>query len=78
MVEGSPDIKIVNEELFNCSKCEGFGYIVDFRTGYESTCPKCLGFKKLDWVESITGKRPIKAEWAGTTTTYKHNPFSMF
>lgn len=62
----------------DCSRCEGWGYVnlsynyqkltslEDYLRGKYKVvvCPRCLGKKKIDWIEEITGVRrlPIKHE----------------
>ena len=53
-----------------CDKCLGEGIIFDrkkkffeqWESWYEkhtSTCPKCYGEGKLDWIENIVGKKEL-------------------
>jgi len=39
-----------------CDRCNGEGKIYEEK--YAVRCPKCLGNKKLDWCERITGVAP--------------------
>lgn len=61
-----------------CNMCNGWGWINSGTNGSETIsledyirgryvavmCPRCLGKKRLDWIEEITGVRrlPIKHE----------------
>jgi len=79
MVEGTLEKGILEKEkLVDCDRCEGLGYHIDLKTGYESTCNKCWGYKKLDWVESITGKKKPKITWSGFSGITGPTGFSGF
>jgi len=46
-------------EKMICDKCNGEGSIYNEVTDNHYIgiiCPKCLGHKKLDWIENIVGK----------------------
>lgn len=40
---GSPLNKVFEEELTDCSECDGNGYVYGFK-GYVLECPKCEGY----------------------------------
>jgi len=47
---------ILKEGEIVCDKCDGKGSLdVDSKT--LKICPKCLGDKKVDWIENIMGKK---------------------
>lgn len=57
---------IVDEEeqkedfLVTCVRCKGTGKIINSDKDIQYAdfiCPKCLGFKKLNWIENIIGKK---------------------
>jgi len=42
-----------------CDKCNGKGSVeANERLMKIKTCPKCLGAKKVDWIENAMGKQP--------------------
>ncbi len=46
-------------EKVTCDKCNGKGWFVIEESWWGSKykpCPKCKGFKELDWIEMIKGK----------------------
>lgn len=49
-------------DKYICDKCSGKGYIskISNISGWwwtsKGPCPKCKGFKELDWIEQIKGK----------------------
>ena len=54
-----------------CDRCDGTGvvytsksirYIRNSESKHVKVCPKCLGEKKLDWVEVVTGKKTLEVE----------------
>ena len=50
-----------------CPKCKGTGWLTG-RNDWESTCTRCWGTKKLDWIEMAMGKpnprRHLKGNWS--------------
>lgn len=42
-------------EKYECDKCNGTGSI-PYIWPLTKVCPKCWGFKELDWIEMIKGK----------------------
>ena len=67
-------IKCEEGELI-CDKCEGRGSIPSIQNPQTmaSTCSKCLGAGKVDWVENILGKKPppmsaTSSSWANSTS----------
>jgi len=60
-------------ELIECDKCNGKGYIESetvvertdglvWKSTHIQTCFKCMGERKLDWVERIVGVNPEKGK----------------
>ena len=53
--------------IYKCDKCDGTGIIeVEKLDGWTimDTCPKCKGYKELNWIERIFGRNGNK---------YSHN-----
>ncbi len=42
-----------------CYYCGGHGFFrsSDLVCGFDQNCPKCVGSGKLDWIETIVGKK---------------------
>lgn len=53
-------MKLKKDEI-KCDECDGTGSILGEpnlnRRQYYTTCEKCRGEGKLDWIETITGKK---------------------
>ena len=49
------NLKLYKNEII-CDKCNGKG-VVNSLIGTGFLCPKCLGIRKLDWIENVTGKK---------------------
>lgn len=52
----------IKEYEYICDECDGLGLVKRKYEEFEfvtksSTCPKCLGDGKLDFIENITGKK---------------------
>jgi hypothetical protein len=57
-------------EIYTCDKCNGVGRLPADVDGGTVTCPKCLGDKKLNWLERVFGKqlKQVSVDFSGVST----------
>jgi DnaJ-class molecular chaperone len=67
----------IKDYEYICDKCDGLGLVKRKYEEFEfvtksTTCPKCLGDGKLDFIENITGKKAKSFTIESNDRTFIH------